>query len=382
MGKQLNKELIERLPRPSGSHATRHATKHGAFSTRRTDNDKEHRKNAYFKIMKKNNINKGEIVIYQTAKKDVELRVRLEKETVWLYQSQIALLFGIKRPAITKHLSNIFKSGELDKDSVSSILEHTATDGKTYKTQFYNLDAIISVGYRVNSKRATQFRIWATRVLKQHILQGYTINQRRLLESQEKFKELQNAIAFLENEAGKKQLKGQEKEILSLLAGYAKTLSLLEQYDKNKLKKPKGRKAEFILEYQDCQKIIVQIKKELITKKEASSLFGQASGEKFKGILGSIYQTFGKKELYPSLEEKSAHLLYFIIKDHPFTDGNKRIGSFLFVYFLDRNNYLYRETGERKINDNALTALALLIAESNPKEKDVLIRIITNLISV
>ena len=332
--------------------------------------------------MKKNNINKSEIVIYKPKGGEIELRVKLEKETVWLDAHQMGQIFDVNRPAVVKHINNIYKTGELSKNLTCSILEQVAADGKIRQMNLYNLDAIISVGYRVNSKRATQFRIWATRVLKQHILQGYTINQKRLLESQEKFKELQNAIAFLENEEGKKQLKGQEKEILSLLAGYARTLSLLEQYDKNKLKKPKGRKAEFLLEHQDCQKIIVQIKKELITKKEASSLFGQASGEKFKGILGSIYQTFGKKELYPSLEEKSAHLLYFIIKDHPFIDGNKRIGSFLFVYFLDRNNYLYRETGERKINDNALTALALLIAESNPKEKDVLIRIITNLISV
>jgi len=327
------------------------------------------------------NINKGEIVIYQTAKREVELKVRLEKETVWLMQSQIALLFDTKRPAITKHLNNIFNSGELNKNSVCSILEHTAVDGKIYKTQFYNLDVIISIGYRVNSKQATQFRIWATKVLKQHILQGYTLNQRRLLEEQNKFKELQNAISFLQEKSKQKLLVGHEKEILSLLAGYAKTLSLLEQYDKNKLQKPKGGRVKYILRYEECARVINRIKKELMTKKEASEMFGREASGGFEGITKGLYQTFGRKELYPTIEEKAAHLLYFTIKDHYFTDGNKRIASFLFVYFLDKNNYLYRENGEKKINDNALVALALLVAESDPKEKDILIKIIINLLS-
>jgi hypothetical protein len=203
--------------------------------------------------MKKNNINKGEIVIYKPKRGEIELRVKLEKETVWLMQSQIALLFGTKRPAITKHLNNILKSGELDENSVSSILEHTAADGKTYKTQFYNLDVIISVGYRVNSKRATQFRIWATKVLKQHILQGYTINEKRLLETREKFKQLQTAITFLQEKSKKELLSGQAGEILNLLSSYAKTLTLLEEYDKGKLKTGKGRKAKFVLKYEECQ---------------------------------------------------------------------------------------------------------------------------------
>lgn len=331
--------------------------------------------------MTKNKFNKGEIVIYQTPKKEIELKVRLKEETLWLDAHQMAQVFDVNRPAVVKHINNIYRTKELNKNSTCSILEQVAADGKIRKMNLYNLDAIISVGYRVNSRRATQFRIWATKILKQHILHGYTINQQRLLETREKFRELQNAIAFLENKAEKKQLKGQEKEILSLLAGYAKTLSLLEQYDKDKLKNPKGKKAEFILGYQDCQRIITQIKEELITKKEAGDLFGLENSDKFKGISGNIYQTFDQKELYPSLEEKAAHFLYFTIKDHPFTDGNKRIASFLFVYFLDKNNYLYKESGEKKINDNALTALSILIAVSDPKEKDILIKIITNLLS-
>jgi len=337
-------------------------------------------------VMKKEDIKKGRIVIYETPKKEVKLDVRLEKETVWLTQKQIAVLFGTQRPAITKHLNNIFKSGELNKNSVSSILEHTAADGKTYKTQFYNLDAIISVGYRVNSKEATQFRIWATKILKEHLIKGYTINEKRLLEEREKFKELQSIITFLQitfsqEKSQKELLSGHASEILNLLSSYTKTLSLLEEYDKRKIRVIKGRKAKFILNYEECQRIIMEIKKELIAKKKASELFGQEVGRGFEGAIKEIYQTFDGKELYPTIEDKASHLLYFTIKDHPFIDGNKRIGSFLFVYFLDKNHYLYRSTGEKKINDNALTVLSLLIAISDPKEKDILIKIITNLLS-
>lgn len=177
-------------------------------------------------------------------------------------------------------------------------------------------------------------------------------------------------------------LTGQEQEILNLLANYSKTLTLLEKYDKEKLTTAKKGKGKFVLRYDEAKQVIEKIKNELIERKEASNLFGQEKSNKLKDILGTIYQTFDKKELYPSLEEKAAHLLYFIIKDHPFVDGNKRIDSFLFVYFLDKNNYLYRATGEKKINDNALTALALLIAVSNREEKDKLIKITTNLLTI
>jgi death-on-curing family protein len=176
------------------------------------------------------------------------------------------------------------------------------------------------------------------------------------LEVGDKFQELQETIAFLQEKAAKKQLKGQEIEILNLLANYSKTLSILEQYDKGKLKKPKGKKAEVVLQYENYQEVIKEIKKELIAKKEANGLFGNEAGREFEGIIKNLYQTFSGREVYKTIEEKAAHLLYFTIKDHPFTDGNKRIGSFLFVYFLDRNDYLYRESGEKKINDNALTA--------------------------
>ncbi|MCL5408743.1 MAG: type II toxin-antitoxin system death-on-curing family toxin [Candidatus Omnitrophica bacterium] len=329
--------------------------------------------------MKKQEFKKGEIIIYQNPQ-GFEIQVKLEQDSVWLNSHLIAKLFNVNRPAIVKHINNIYKAGELDKKLTCSVLEQVAADEKIRKMNLYNLDMIISVGYRVNSKQATQFRIWATKILKEHLVKGYTLNDKRLLQFQIHLKELQEAISFLQEKSKYKLLAGQEQEILYLLSNYSKTLTLLEQYDKEKLSLIKKTKGKFILKYDETKKIIDEIKKELIAKKEASELFGQENNNKFKGILGNIYQTFGNKELYSSLEEKAAHLLYFGIKDHPFVDGNKRISSFLFIYFLDRNNYLYKYSGEKKINDNALTSLALLIAISNPDEKNKLIKIITNLL--
>jgi prophage maintenance system killer protein len=337
--------------------------------------------------MAKQDFKKGEIIIYKTTQNEVELKVKLEKETIWLTQAQIALLFGTQRPAITKHLKNIFENGELNEKVVSSILEHTTEHGaikgktQTQNVKFYNLDAIISVGYRVNSQRATQFRIWATKILKQYLVRGYALNEKRLLEAESKFHELQEAVLFLQKQSKKELFQGQETEILNLLADYSKTLSLLEQYDKGKLSGGKGRKTKFVLRYDECVKIIAELKKELIAKKEASNLFWQERDGSFEGIIKGLYQTFAKKKLYPAIEDKASHLLYLIIKDHPFSDGNKRSAAFLFVYFLDRSNYLFKKSGERKINDNALTALALLITESDPKEKETMIKIIKNLIA-
>jgi len=322
---------------------------------------------------------KGDIILYKTPK-GPELAVRLKKETVWLDAHQIATLFGTQRPAIVKHVNNIYQIGELEQKSTRSILEQVAADGKIRKMNLYNLDMIISVGYRVNSKQATQFRIWATNTLKSYLLKGYAINEKQLSSAKEKLQELQSAISFLQEKSKYELLSGQEQEILNLLANYSKTLTLLEQYDKDNLSVSKKGKGRFVLGYGEAQKVISALKKDLIAKKEAGDLFGQEYEDKLQGIIGNLYQTFGGKELYSSLEEKAAHLLYFIIKDHPLIDGNKRTGSFLFVYFLDKNNFLYRESGEKKINDNALTALALLIAISDPKDKEVMIKIITNLL--
>jgi len=320
----------------------------------------------------------GEIIIYKDKRGEIELEVNVGKKTVWLTQSQVAVLFGSERSVITKHIRNIFKDKELiEKSNVQKM--HIANSDKP--VTFYNLDVVISVGYRVNSKRATQFRIWATNVLREHLIKGYTVNQKRLLQERENFEKLQKTIAFLREKAHAKTLQGQESEILDLLGDYARTLTFLEQYDKSKLKVARAGKAKFVLKYEVCQNIVAEIKKELMTKKEASDIFGTQRGGAFESVIKNLYQTFGGKELYANLETKAAHLLYLVIKDHPFSDGNKRIGAFLFVYFLDKNKYLYDAKGEKKINDNALTALALLVAESNPKEKDVIIALITNLLN-
>ncbi|KKT21143.1 MAG: Fic/DOC family protein [Parcubacteria group bacterium GW2011_GWB1_43_8] len=334
--------------------------------------------------MKKENFKKGEIIIYKTSKNEVSLDVRLEEETVWLNLNQLSILFDTDKSGISRHIKNIYKDEELDKKATVAIFATVQKEGGRIikrDVEFYNLDTILSIGYRVNSKQATQFRIWATKTLKDHLLKGYTINEKRLLEAREKFQELQTTISFLQEKSKKELLSGQAGEILNLLSDYAKTLTILEQYDKGQLKESKGGKTKFVLEYGNCLKIIAELKKELIVKKEAGDLFGQERGGSFEGIIKGLYQSFGGKELYPSIEDKASHLLYFIIKDHPFSDGNKRSAAFLFVYFLDKTNFLFKKSGERKINDNALVALALLVAESDPKEKDVMVKIVKNLLA-
>jgi prophage maintenance system killer protein len=233
---------------------------------------------------------------------------------------------------------------------------------------------------RQNSKKATQFRVWATKVLRSHILDGYTINEDVLSGQSESFKKLQRTLNFLNSKSRKKQLVGQEKEILGLLSDYSKTLSILEKYDNNKLDKIKGRKESFVLEYRHCLSVIKSVKKDLISKKEATNIFGNEINCGLEAVINNLFQTFNRKKLYSGIESKASHLFYFIIKDHPFSDGNKRIGSFLFVYFLDKNNYLYKKKGGVKISDSALTALALLVAESHPREKEVMVSLIENLI--
>ncbi|MBI5740104.1 MAG: virulence protein RhuM/Fic/DOC family protein [Nitrospirae bacterium] len=328
--------------------------------------------------MRKDNLQKGEIVIYKTSKNEVELKVHFEKESVWLSQSEIAMLFGKERSVITKHINKIFTDKEVDRKSNVQKMHIPNSDKPV---EFYSLDVILAVGYKANSPRAIHFRRWASKIVKQYLVNGYAINEKRLLEAQTKFNELQEAVLFLQKQSQKELLKGQETEILNLLADYSKTLSLLDQYDKGKLQAQKGGQTTFILQYNACVRIIAALKKELIARKEAGDLFGVERDGSFAGVIKGLYQTFDKKELYPTIEDKASHLVYLIIKDHPFTDGNKRTASFLFVFFLDRSNYLFKKSGERKINDNALTALALLVAESDPKDKDVMIKIIKNLIS-
>jgi death-on-curing family protein len=326
----------------------------------------------------------GKLVIYTSASGVVELRADTNSETIWATQDQISELFGTQRPAITKHLKNIFESGELDEHSVSSILEHTAIDGKNYKVKFYNLDAILSVGYRVSSKNATQFRIWATTTLREYLIKGIVVNNERVSKLPDKIlKDLEEKISLIQRTVRERQLdQGETNSLLSVIHDYANSWKFLKEYDESDLKLKKSKnKEKKRFEYEFIINSINILKADLIKKKEASDLFGSERDGSFQGILKTIYQTFGGKELYSSLDEKAAHLLYFIIKDHPFSDGNKRIGSFLFIYFLKLNGILVRANGENKINDNTLVALALLIAESDPKEKEMMVALTTNLLS-
>jgi death-on-curing family protein len=322
-------------------------------------------------------IEKSRISIYKTSNKNIE--VNLVGESLWLDSNQIAEIFNVQRPAIVKHVNNIYKSLELKKDSTCSILEQVASDGKKRKMNFYNLDMILSVGYRVNSKQATQFRIWATNTLKKHLLKGYTINQKRLQEKG--LNEFEQALKLIKKTINNKELKNDEaKALLYIITDYADSWLLLQKYDEDRLTTPKVIKSIFTLEYKEAKNSISQLKNDLILNKQASELFAQERDNSLKGIIGNIYQTFGGEDLYPGIGDKAAHLLYFVIKDHPFSDGNKRTGAFLFILFLAKNNYLLDKKGERKFNDNALVALSLLIAESDPKQKDTMIKLIQNFI--
>jgi len=328
---------------------------------------------------------KNEIEIY-SGKRGVEMKVKFEKETIWLSAEQIAELFSTQRPAISKHLKNIYQTKELDEGSTCSILEHVGGGDKQkrqYKTKFYNLDVIISVGYRVNSKKATKFRVWATQKLRNYLLNGYLLDRKKLSAAYSKFEEIRNTLLLIGEKSRFAELSGQEKNLLDIIGEYAKTFDLLERYDQGKLEVGRVNKyLKFTLEREDCLRVVESLQRCLAKKKTASELFGKSVGDKISGVVRLINQTFDGVDLYPSIEEKAANLLYFVIKDHPFLDGNKRIGSILFLYFLEKNGYLYKPSGERKINDNALTALSLLVAVSDPRDKDNLINLVINLIRV
>jgi prophage maintenance system killer protein len=315
-----------------------------------------------------------EIVIYNAKDGHVQLDINLAHDTLWLSQQQMAELFGTQRQAITKHLKNVFHTRELEESSVCSILEHTAKDGKKYKTKFYTLDAVISVGYRVNSSQATQFRIWATNVLKEHLIKGYTTYKPRL--AMRGIHELQQTVELLEKTLVNNELiTDLGAETIQLILTYAKTWHLLLAYDEGQLMLPeKGRLPLSTLNYQNMLEAITNLKHNLSARKEATNFFGNERENSFQSILHNIEQTFDGHTLYKTAEEKAAHLLYFIIKDHPFTDGNKRIGCFIFLLYLKLQNI------PLKLNDNGLVALALLIAESNPLQKDLMIRLIINLL--
>lgn len=316
---------------------------------------------------------RGEIVLYRAPDGSIALDVRLEQETVWLTQKQMAQLFQTERSVITKHLRNIFASGELERESVCAIFAHTAEDGKTYQTQYYNLDAIISVGYRVNSRRGTQFRIWATQVLREHLVKGYTANARRL-------QELRQTIQVVASMSEQRLLSGDEAAALLRLVGdYADSLVLLDDYDHGRLAAVVGRTS-------GAQPLAVDEARQLIATLRnqfgAGELFGrEREPGRLEGILATLFQTVFGRDAYPTLEEKAAHLLYFVVKDHPFVDGNKRIGAALFLRFLDKNHLLYTANGMRRISDEALVALTLLLAESRAGDKEALTRLVVALLN-
>jgi prophage maintenance system killer protein len=323
----------------------------------------------------------AQIVIYKDGRRPA-LKLKLQDETIWMNQAQIAELFNTRRPAITKHLKNIFADKELNEKAVCSILEHTAKDGKTYKVQYYNLDAIISVGYRVNSSQATQFRIWATSKLKELLTKGYVLDQKRLKAYAGKVKELEHAKKIFQQALETRRAEGFEKDLLTIITEYLDTWTVLSEYDTGKLTTVNvTRKAAHYIDYHRAKKSVDRFRRRLVKDGQASDLFGREISGKFATVLAMIKQGFHRQDLYGSLEEKAAHLFYLIIKDHPFIDGNKRIGSLMFLIFLVENRYLYNNRGERKINEAALAALALLVAESKPEQKQVMIKLIVNLIN-
>ncbi len=319
-----------------------------------------------------------EIEIYKVHEGEIVFRVDANEETIWTTQDQLAKLFGVDRTVIGRHIRNIFRDGELEEDSVCAKIAHTATDGKTYQVKMYNLDAIISVGYRVNSKKATDFRIWATKTLHRYVVDGVAINERRLKElDSDKLHEIEGALGIVKRLVASSELSADEAGgILEVITKYSPSFKALQEYDEGYISFAKGRKATKMLSLDESLEIISELKQSI----KGDELFGKTRGNAFESSLSAIIQTFDQKDVYPSISEKAANLLYLIIKDHPFYDGNKRIGSLLFVIFLTINDYHLTKNGETKISDRALTALALLIAESNPKEKSLLIALICKLL--
>jgi len=322
------------------------------------------------------------IQIYQTKDGKTEVIVRFDNETVWLSQRQMAQLFDKDTDTIGLHLKNIYKSGELEENSTteeSSVVQKEGKRNVRRKVKLYNLDAIISVGYRVNSKQGVRFRIWANSILKEYLLKGYALDKKRLAQQNEQLKELQDSVKILGNVLDYKALSNDESiGLLKIISDYAYALDILDQYDYQKLEiKDTSGKETFQLTYDEAMR-------QILTAKKAhgnSDLFGHEKDDSFKSSIATIYQTFGGQDLYPSIEEKAANLLYFITKNHSFSDGNKRIAAFLFLYFLERNGILFNSNGQKRIADNTLVALTLMIAVSKPDEKDTMTKVIVNLIN-
>jgi len=317
----------------------------------------------------------SDIVIYENG--EVALNATVENETIWLSQKQIAEIFSKDRTVITRHINNILKDNEVDeKSNVQNM--HIANSDKPVK--FYSLDIILAVGYRTNSAKAINFRKWSTKILKDYLIKGYALNKERL--QQKKLDELNATIALIRSNIENHEMTlAESKGFVEIVSNYARSWALLQGYDEQSLVEVTQKRDErFVLDYSEAKEAIELFKATLMEKGEATKLFGQEKAGEFKGNLLNIYQTFGGVDLLPSLEQKAANLLYYVIKGHPFNDGNKRIGAYLFILFLDKNRALYKSNGELKINDNALASLALLVATSLPEQKEIIIKLIMNMI--
>lgn len=301
---------------------------------------------------------KNEIVIFETEDNEVKLPVMVEDETVWLNQNQMIELFGRDQSVISRHIRNVFKEHEVDEKSNMHFL-HIANSDKP--VAFYSLDVIISVGYRVKSKRGVEFRRWANSVLKQYILKGYAVNDNRI-------KQLGEVIRIMKRTEDELD----SKQVLSVIEKYSNALDLLDSYDHQNMTRPKGNRATYVLSYEECIEVIQSMR-----FGDESDLFGREKDDSFKGSIGNIYQSFGGVDIYDSLEEKAANLLYFVTKNHSFFDGNKRIAATMFLYFLDKNAALFVD-GKKKIEDSTLVALTIMIAESRPEEKEMMVSVVMN----
>ena len=303
----------------------------------------------------------SQIIIFETQDKSISLPVMIADESAWINRNQMAELFGRDVKTIGKHINNALREELSDDNAVVAKFATTAADGKTYMTEHYNLDVIVSVGYRVKSKRGVEFRRWANSVLKEYIIKGYAVNHNRMNQLNEVIRVMKRVENSLDT-----------RQVLTVVERYSQALDLLDAYDHQNMKRPKGNEATYVLTYEECRKVIDDMK-----FGDTSSLFGNEKDDSFKGSIGAIYQSFGGKDLYPTLEEKAANLLYFVTKNHSFSDGNKRIAATMFLYFLDKNQALFID-GEKTIDDHTLVALTIMIAESNPEEKEMMISVIMN----
>lgn len=303
----------------------------------------------------------NELVLFESQDKSISLNVPLKNDSVWLNRNQMAELFDRDVKTIGKHVNSAIRE-ELAGLPVVAKFATTAADGKTYMVDYYDLDVIISVGYRVKSQRGVEFRKWANRVLRQYIMEGYAVNHNRILELGEVIRIMKRTQKSLD-----------AQQVLAVIERYSTALDLLDDYDHQTMRRPKGCEATYVLTYEECRSVI-----DSMWFGNESALFGNEKDDSFKGSIGNIYQSFAGQEAYPTLEEKAANLLYFVTKNHSFSDGNKRIAAAIFLYFLDKNEVLFDDAGNKRIDDHTLVALTIMIAESRPEEKEMMISVIMN----